>query len=320
MISSAEVSFVVQGPISDKSAIAEVLTSIRSFFPQSRIILSTWVNSNADGLLYDEIIYSQDPGASHYYYKDSSVLNNNNRQIVSSYAGLSKVITPYAVKTRTDIVFKSSNLLVELDQLPDPGKHAVVKKRILAISNLSVNPNIYHPMAYHPSDFFFAGASSDLLSLFSIPLMDEETMDWFYYNEMPERSKLPSLLPRYSNEQYIYIKFLEKHGVKAFISDAFDLSEKAVEHSEYTFAQNLCLRPTWSVGINSLKYPINMFTRSIHAYTVVEWRRLLAKHSGVQFRNQFDFERIWYKSIESLKNFTRYRFYKIFQFLKSILA
>jgi hypothetical protein len=59
-----ELTFVVQGKVQGNTR--RCLESIRQFYPQSKIILSTWVGEPFAGLEYDAVVQSEDPGAIEY--------------------------------------------------------------------------------------------------------------------------------------------------------------------------------------------------------------------------------------------------------------
>jgi hypothetical protein len=61
MISSSELSVVVQGPI-HPGLTAEVLASIRNHLPESEVILSTCARESTEGLKPDVIVCNRDPG------------------------------------------------------------------------------------------------------------------------------------------------------------------------------------------------------------------------------------------------------------------
>ena len=60
-INSEDLSFVVQGPVSEHTNLA--LKSIRENFPKSEIILSTWEGSNINGLDLVQYIRNKDLNA-----------------------------------------------------------------------------------------------------------------------------------------------------------------------------------------------------------------------------------------------------------------
>ena len=107
-----DITFVFQGPIiNEDDATKKSFISVRKYFPDSKIILSTWKNSNFDNLDFDEKIETQDPGAENYLYKNQKSFNNGNRMILSSYNGLINVKTKFAIKLRTDMYMQSNNLI-----------------------------------------------------------------------------------------------------------------------------------------------------------------------------------------------------------------
>jgi hypothetical protein len=61
-INSSELSFVVQGPIY-QDITDKVCESIREYFPECEIVLSTWEGSSIEGLKYDKVVFSKDPGS-----------------------------------------------------------------------------------------------------------------------------------------------------------------------------------------------------------------------------------------------------------------
>jgi len=93
-----KISFVIQGPIhKEKDITKKCCNSIRKFFPESKIILSTWKGSNSEDLDIDEKIESDDPGSDIFYYKYNKLENNVNRMLRSSFNGLLAVNSEYSV-------------------------------------------------------------------------------------------------------------------------------------------------------------------------------------------------------------------------------
>ena len=62
MIDSKDISVVIQGAI-DPIETKKCISSIKQYLPGAEIILSTWENSNLEGLEYDHLVLSKDPGA-----------------------------------------------------------------------------------------------------------------------------------------------------------------------------------------------------------------------------------------------------------------
>ena len=84
-IKSQDISVVVQGNV-DKVTV-DTLQSVRRFLPKAEIILSTWKAAAYEGLDYDKLVLSKDPGAVTFDIRLNK-LNNINRIIVSSKAGV----------------------------------------------------------------------------------------------------------------------------------------------------------------------------------------------------------------------------------------
>ena len=101
LVDNKDITVVVQGAV-DREKTPICLQSIRRMLPGAFIILSTWEGTDVDGLEYDDVVLSEDPGGFDEFNIPFSPKNNINRQIVSTYQGLLKVKTVYALKLRTD--------------------------------------------------------------------------------------------------------------------------------------------------------------------------------------------------------------------------
>lgn len=184
-----ELSFVVCGKILTRGKLrtADCLASIREFFPMSKIILSTWQDEPVEGLgpLYDELVLSD---ASSCRPKYSSLLdrerpNTGNLQQVSGHAGMSRVKTKWAVKTRTDFILTGDDFFrfyaqwePALDvRLPDC---RIFQRRVLAPWLFTKDPE-HTLVAYQLSDFFQFGLTEDLLLLWDGHQEPDEVLDYF---------------------------------------------------------------------------------------------------------------------------------------------
>lgn len=114
------IGILIQGPISTKSTLAQVIetaTQYRRLFGDINLVVSTWRSS--EGLIKNstlsdlaDVVFSEDPGP--------SFPTNLNRQTVSTYAGLCRLKekgVEYALKTRTDHRVTSSQALAYLEYL-----------------------------------------------------------------------------------------------------------------------------------------------------------------------------------------------------------
>src|SRR4051794_20971310 len=104
---SRDISFVVQGaidgsisPLTGEPITKSCLSSLRRYHPGAEIILSTWKDANVDGLDFDILVRSEDPGAWNAFRPESGEvkLDNTNRQIVSTRNGLYQATRKYAAK------------------------------------------------------------------------------------------------------------------------------------------------------------------------------------------------------------------------------
>ncbi|MEJ7559229.1 MAG: WavE lipopolysaccharide synthesis family protein [Pedobacter sp.] len=174
-------SFVVQGPVLKDSAIADgifstkdVLSSIRTHFPGSEIILSTWKGTETSGLEYDKVILNDDPGA--IVIPGVSSPFNHNRLILSSRNGIAIASHSVVVKTRSDVMFLNNSLLKRLDYIkPLKGRYAIFRNSVLSTNYYVRNP-VRMNLLYHASDILLVGKKVDMELFFSAPLVSSESM------------------------------------------------------------------------------------------------------------------------------------------------
>jgi hypothetical protein len=105
--------------------------------------------------------------------------DNINLQIVSSFNGLKKVKTEYAIKMRTDQLYDYNSMMVMYNFFIENRK-----------DHLIFVPGMYPHLLFHPRDHLFWGKTSDLIKLFDIPLKINNVTDkvripkqdlWKYY-------------------------------------------------------------------------------------------------------------------------------------------
>lgn len=277
-------SFVVQGPVvSEQRITLNVLESIRTNFPGSEIILSTWKGTDVSELtgLYDQLVLSDDPGG--YKVKIDGYLNVN-RQIISSKAGIDIARHEYIVKTRTDIVFKNNNILHwyhKYNKKVDPEKSVFRCKEKILVTNLtSVNP-AKDATLFAVCDWVYMGETEDLKSFFTLPLYPVEYTNYFDSGDT-------SL--RYNAEQWIIIKNLEKKQPFEF-EHRKKIDRQLLQLHENMYRFNLILVDFSQLGITSLKYRYTRF--GLHLmYTFNEWKKIAGEKAAI-----FDWQAIFYKII-----------------------
>lgn len=206
MIESKDISVVVQGGINEYTK--DALNSIREFLPDSKIILSTWKNSDILGLHYDYIIFSDDPGG--IVIDDfSGTVNNINRQIRSTKAGLGLVKSKYCFKFRTDLILNNSEFLKYFDcfDVKNPSLH--FKNRVLICNYYTRNPRVI-PLPFHISDWIMFGNTEDIMLYFDLEEESKEELRWFKIHKKTQNGFYTNLLTRYVPEQYLCINFANK--------------------------------------------------------------------------------------------------------------
>lgn len=263
-IENEEITFIVQGPVGTETK--KCVNSIRENYPGSEIILSTWIGSDIDlikRMTMKNIVYSTDPGDSGRMFLNNKIFNNINRQLVSTKAGLSKVNTKYAVKTRTDFRFINSNLKDFLNKYEDfciNEEMRFVDKRILTLGADRRFP-------FFIFDFCFAGKSSDLRLLFNIPLMDRADAQYFPEHE-PDNMSIYNIFQshfRWIPEQFIILSSLKENGISAaseyFHGDWSKLNEEIMLKSLRNSISNFCVLGFDNFGVrptkDSLQWLIN---------------------------------------------------------------
>lgn len=178
MIRDNDISIVVQGPIikDGENSTYNVLKSIKHHFPNSELILSSWVGEDASGLEYDKIVLSELPPSIILY---EGIQCNINRQIVSTIEGIKAASKKYLIKTRTNTLFVNNHLLSIFNEIPT---NSILENYIFTIDLFSRDPyksftkSFNDGFLHHPSDIFLMGIKKDISDLFSCPLATRKIM------------------------------------------------------------------------------------------------------------------------------------------------
>jgi hypothetical protein len=243
-IDAEEVTVVIQGPIdwSIDPAYARPTTlmltrNVRRLMPSAKIVLSTWRNQNVEGLSFDKLVFSEDPGPQGVW--PSFTPNNVNRQIVSTTAGLDEVSTKYVLKIRTDIILQSTAFMQEFACLyPIANDERAIFKRPVVANNLtSRNSRAVlerigdNPLPLHPSDHVHFGLLEDLRCLWDVPLQKEEDAFYFMDRVQPNRWRSQEL-SRLAPEQHILSHAINKYR-PLILKDYGDKSSELLDESDY---------------------------------------------------------------------------------------
>jgi hypothetical protein len=158
-----KVCFLVQGPIYKETF--SLCRDIKTFFPNHYLLIVTWKGQEIKDLIYDEIIFLDDPGSDLILFKDN-VINSENtsRQFFSTKAGIDCANTDYIFKVRSDFkILKKINI----ENLISIGKDKIIVNNINTIDPFS-------SLSYvaHISDWYYFSSKKKLKEVFdfnSIP-------------------------------------------------------------------------------------------------------------------------------------------------------
>lgn len=258
MINSKDISVVVQGAI-DKVTTKKCLKSIRKYLPDAEIILSTWKNSEVNGLDYDILIENEDPRAVIYDFV-YGVYNNTNRQLVSTQEGLKAANNKYILKLRTDFYLKGNNFLNYWDKFPCTNNkykkfnHRVIVSSVYSREHSDVNSSA---LPFHPSDFYFLGEAEDIKKYFlNTPLMpDADLANYKYKYEYNKPYLTPTM--RYSPEQYFCLSFFRQFMNIEF-DDWTDWNNENIELSKNLLFSNFIFLGIQEAEIYSDKHALAM--------------------------------------------------------------
>lgn len=255
--------------------------SIRKLMPHCKIILSTWKGEDIPkNLLVDKVIYNEDPG---FYTRDCTAdgkKNNVNRQIVSTYAGLKEVKTPYALKLRTDFILTNLNFVQELNKFRKYNTdYRIFERRILCSMFDTRKPyGEYYNLPYHIGDLFFFGLTSDLLKLFDIPLVTKNEFTWFIdHTEIKPDTFAKN---KYNAEQSIWMGCLRRQGKKVYCEYSTHINDLIAKESDLFLANNFVPYSFKGFGALPLKKGLraeNRYLTYCDNYTLSEWKRLYNK-------------------------------------------
>lgn len=197
---------VIQGPIvKENDFTLETCKIYKKIFNNSEtIILSTWDTEDKKYLKNFEaigvkVLLSKAP--------DFAGRANLNYQILSTMKGLKegeKLGCEYAIKTRTDQRFYSTNLsrdLFNLLKIYPPSPNYNMHSRLVALSF-----NSFKYRYYGISDMFLFGNTQDMLKYWNSPL---DTKKYEEYKTMKQKD----LWQQYCSETYIASHFLKNIGV-----------------------------------------------------------------------------------------------------------
>lgn len=257
MISSKDLSFVVVGNVNDPNTDI-ALNSIKEFYPDSEVILSTVVPPNRDIDIDFTIAVNKDPGELIDTINGHEANKNLNRLIVNSQVGCWAATRNYVVRTRNDIVFNSDSLISFYEKFKaldrPPSQKTVVLDKIMIGDIWTMHPFSPNGLSYHPSDWVMMSTKESLLEYYSIPLKAS--------NEISDgESKL-----FHRNEQYQFLSNIWKHTTRDLVNIKYDVDVSQARQAFSYLVQNFFISTRYELGFDSVKYP-NLGPSSIWSYS-----------------------------------------------------
>jgi len=286
MINPNEISILVQGPILGNERDTQLYTkkllkSIRKYFPEGEIILSTWKGENVRHLEYDVLVISEVPPKKDIYYEDGKKhMYSVNHQIISTFAGLQKASRKYTIKVRSDMLFVSKKILEWVDKYRETGKKyrewRIFKERVITLPTYNYRRDMVFP--YNISDWLYFGLTGDLLMLFDIPLFNLNSL------VIKKNKDLPYIQDNIGAEQYIWISCIKKRKPE-FDYWGWRCNDKRVlKEFEISLGQNFVLLSAKKLGVINQKFLSAAYCAepvfSSGFYTFSEWKRIYNKYGG----------------------------------------
>ena len=298
-INPKDLTFVVQGGISELTPIC--LESVRRFFPQSTIILSTEYERPIQNLDYDILVQNEDVGSFTFkrYDTPNSPQDNINRQIISTINGLKQVNTKYTMKIRTDMILTGRRFASYLHDYPNRIDQLRLFNERVIVSEYWTRKRsqIFHkidgyqsvPRLFQVSDCFFFGLTEDLRTYFYNTqfLTEDEVNNTSVKNDILRTFNKYDRNHRYTGEQHLALEALARKfpDIKKKYQDWSDWSEENQKLSDMFIGNNFII----------LDLPHHGITMPKHEMRITDQNTGRGREHG--FFTQQMFERYYYNVI-----------------------
>lgn len=298
MIKDRDISVVIQGPILvgndedvNNQITKKVCLNIRHFLPNAEIIISTWKESNLEGLTYDKIVLNDDPGSIMMTLNEQKRENNTNRMIISSINGLKKATRKYIIKMRSDLYFENLSFIKKFENY----QH-ISKSKVLTSKFLTLSANHYKrgsEVIFTLNDWFMFGRTEDVIKLWDIPLQKNF--------KLSKEIELPRFEDNLVGEDYIWTSFLKKDKEYEIILKKYKykipLTKANIKWSEKALAEYTIIYNGKELGLNSYKYLNKNYVRrdfaKVSCYTHSEWLKLQKKYVNSRVKDKINFRDIF---------------------------
>lgn len=276
-----EITFCIQGPFfrrSDGATTDDLVRSIRSNFPGSPIVFSTWEGEDVGSVDVDKFVFSPDPGGSRFSRFDARLTNNTNRQIVSSYEGLKAVDTSFAVRLRSDLFVTSARIARLLYALPTRNRDSSTWffSPLIFLDRFTVDPRRWN-LPMHPCDWVTAGRTEDNLRFWNRSLVEKS--DAIFFLNSDEES---FYLPRFQPEAHLWVDLRREATGQSMDHGRVNEAEIRFPNTVESFVRNIIPLSQYRTGIASLKHDGGYFcSRSSWIYEITTWSED-ARKQGVE--------------------------------------
>lgn len=272
-IDSADISVVVQG-YADSYYTRNLICSIRKYFPDSQIILSTWKECDTSIFDCDEIILNEDPGnCNSGRWENHSIDNNGNRQIVSSKAGVEMATRKYTLRLRSDLLLLGDDISAFFEAFnKKQGEFQFFSKRMI-IGELYTRKKFnyyYGPDSYsvdkplHPSDWFVFGLTEDIKKFYSYiePMQLADMKDYVCKNEKKVVKNKYLYTWRYTTEQYMFYSVVKHFRPEIKFEDWTDTNKDLMLKSKSILFDNFIILNFLQHKILNQKYTAYCFANT----------------------------------------------------------
>jgi hypothetical protein len=296
MIKDNEICFIVQGPIYNNGSqkTSKTILSIRKYYPNSEIILSTWNGENYSGLDFDEIVISNDPGGFNAIdvWNDKVFTVNTNRQIKSTFEALKKTKKKYVAKIRSDSLIVNNNLINLLANKYEKFRHTFFNSRIITLPSYNPKKPIYGStknkiyISLNVPDWYFIGHYEDIFNFFDI---EYQKISDFSTQKVNGVFKAGSIGP---TEQYLVYKLIQKNNLDIEIKISNKkLENKLIKISNEILVSNFTFYSSNKLGIINQKYLHSSYgnypIRSAGMFTRNEWIKIYNNYSQINLKFSF---------------------------------
>lgn len=333
VIKDKDISVVVQGQV-ENSITQKCLLSIRKYLPNAEIILSTWNNCVTEGLEYDILVKSEDPGAEFFETCKNPKQYNLNRILLSSQVGLEKVNRKYILKCRTDCEVVGNGFLESLGKYNKRDEKYALSKERIAVGAIYSHKyqrqdGYMHPTPFYVTDWYCFGLKEDIRLFYDIPLVN--THEFARYFELHKKKHNYSInwmnrrLWRFPPEQYICVCFAKKKYPELEFEDCLSYELVDIKFSEKFLINNFVILNPVDYGIIINKWPYSDCSRRIwevnpHSfdgmYRTYVYEKLYKKYCDSKFKlsSRKDFDKIkrkkWMKQ-NGLKSHYKYKIERV---------